>query len=114
MTLYHPPREQIELADVLNALGHPIRLKIVRSLAEQGECACSAISLDISKSTATHHWRVLRESGVIRQQQSGRTIMTSLRREDLDARFPGLLGVVLGGRSPELAAAAGHPGGDTA
>lgn len=56
---------------------------------------CSAIPVGVSKSTATHHWRVLRESGVIRQHQSGRATLTSLRRDDLDARFPGLLACVL-------------------
>jgi hypothetical protein len=45
----------------------------------------------------THHWRVLRESGIIWQQPSGRENLLSLRREDLDARYPGLLDVILAG-----------------
>lgn len=95
MTLQHPPREQLRLEDVLTALGHPVRLLIVRTLAQHGECKCSAVPVEVSKSTATHHWRVLRESGVIRQQQSGRATLTSLRWADLDACFPGLLTCVL-------------------
>lgn len=69
---------------------------------------CSAIPVDVSKSTATHHWRVLRESGVIRQQQSGRATLTSLRREDLDARFPGLLACVLDAYSGSATEARPH------
>jgi DNA-binding transcriptional ArsR family regulator len=100
MTLHHPPADQIRLEDVLAALGHPVRMQILRALAEAGECTCNAVPLDISKSTATHHWRVLREAGVIHQRPSGRTMLTVLRRDDLEARFPGLLDVVLGACAP--------------
>jgi DNA-binding transcriptional ArsR family regulator len=100
MTLHHPSVEQIQLEDVLAALGHPVRMQILRTLAEAGECPCNAVPLDISKSTATHHWRVLREAGVIRQRPAGRTVLITLRRDDLEARFPGLLGIVLGDCAP--------------
>ncbi len=50
---------------------------------------------EVAKSTMTHHWRVLRDSGVIWQRPQGRENMISLRREDLDARFPGLLDTLL-------------------
>jgi DNA-binding transcriptional ArsR family regulator len=43
----------------------------------------------------THHFRILREAGVIEQRRDGTSKLTSLRREDLDARFPGLLDAVL-------------------
>ena len=49
----------------------------------------------MTKSTCTHHFRVLREAGVIRQRVEGTTRLNSLRREDLDSRFPGLLDSVL-------------------
>ncbi|MGI5325102.1 hypothetical protein [Actinomadura nitritigenes] len=45
----------------------------------------------------THHWRVLRDSGVIFQEPSGRENLLTLRRDDLDARYPGLLDAVLAG-----------------
>jgi DNA-binding transcriptional ArsR family regulator len=94
--LHHPERDEIELPGVLHALSDPQRLEIVRRLAESDEpCACGSIKLDVSKSTMTHHFRVLRESGVIRQEREGTSKLTELRREDLDARFPGLLEVVL-------------------
>jgi DNA-binding transcriptional ArsR family regulator len=96
MTLYHPSAEQIRLEDVLAAMGHPVRMQILRTLAQAGECTCKAVPLEISKSTATHHWRVLREAGVIHQRPVGRTMLTTLRRDELEARFPGLLEVILG------------------
>jgi DNA-binding transcriptional ArsR family regulator len=68
----------------------------VRRLAGSDEpCPCGSIQLDVSKSTMTHHFRVLRESGVIRQKREGTSKLTELRSEDLDARFPGLLDAVL-------------------
>lgn len=101
MPARHPDRDQILLEEVLVALGHPIRLQVVKALAHGGEQACGSILDDdrISKSTLTHHWRVLRDSGVINQRPSGRENQLSLRRDDLDARFPGLLDAVLNGVS---------------
>ena len=94
--LHHPEREEIELPGVLHALSDPQRLEIVRRLAGSSEpCSCGSIQLGVAKSTMTHHFRVLRESGVIRQQREGTSKLTELRREDLDSRFPGLLDAVL-------------------
>jgi len=96
MDIHHPERNEIELAAVMHALSDPHRLEIVRRLAEdEGPRPCGTLDFDISKSTMTHHFRTLREAGVIRQERKGTTKMTELRREDLDARFPGLLDVVL-------------------
>jgi DNA-binding transcriptional ArsR family regulator len=95
MEIHHPDRNEIELAAVMHALSDPHRLEIVHRLAEEGPRACGTFGFDISKSTMTHHFRTLRESGVIRQERKGTTKMTELRREDLDARFPGLLDAVL-------------------
>jgi DNA-binding transcriptional ArsR family regulator len=96
-TLHHPELGEIELAAVLHALSDPQRLHIVRELAaSDGPRACGSIKLDVAKSTMTHHFRVLREAGVIRQDRMGTTKLTALRRDELDARFPGLLDVVLG------------------
>ncbi|MFC5721557.1 ArsR/SmtB family transcription factor [Streptomyces gamaensis] len=95
-SLDHPAREHIRLEGVLHALSDPMRLLIVCSLAKSGrEQTCSALEVPVSKSTGTHHFRVLRESGVIRQTYRGTAKMTALRREDLDALFPGLLDTVL-------------------
>ena len=96
MEIHHPDKNEIELASVMHALSDPHRLEIVRRLADDSEPrACGSFGFDISKSTLTHHFRTLREAGVIRQERQGTTKMTELRREDLDARFPGLLDAVL-------------------
>ncbi|EMQ2082088.1 ArsR/SmtB family transcription factor [Yersinia enterocolitica] len=95
MIANHPERQQIRLEKVLTALGHPLRLAVMRKLAAGGEYACGTLVHGLSKSTLTHHWRVLRESGVIWQRPCGRESLLSLRRDDIDARFPGLLDVLL-------------------
>ncbi len=97
---YHPDKKDISLPGVLYALGDPIRLEIVKHLATQGEqpCAvvCEELELAIAKSTLSHHFRVLREAGVTYCRKEGTQHLNSIRREDLDARFPGLLDIVLG------------------
>jgi DNA-binding transcriptional ArsR family regulator len=98
MSLYHPAREDLELAAVLHALSDPHRLRIVRELDSDPEPRpCGSFLLGVSKSTSTHHFRVLREAGVVAQREVGTSKLTSLRREDLDERFPGLLDAVLAG-----------------
>ncbi|MBD0379827.1 ArsR/SmtB family transcription factor [Paenibacillus sedimenti] len=93
--LYHPARNDIELSSILHALSDDIRLKAVKILAEQGELCCGAIELNIPKSTLSHHLKVLRESGLIHTRIEGTQRFTTLRREDLQARFPGLLDSIL-------------------
>ena len=93
--LAHPARGEIELAAVLHALSDPVRLRIVAGLAGGEERTCKSFVLPVVKSTCTHHFRVLREAGVIRQRHEGTTRLNSLRRADLDARFPGLVDAVL-------------------
>jgi DNA-binding transcriptional ArsR family regulator len=92
----HPNRDEIELGSVLHALSDPVRLKIVRALAEAAcEHTCGGFDVPVSKSTCTHHFKVLREAGIIQQRREGTTRLNTLRLEDLDARFPGLLETVL-------------------
>jgi DNA-binding transcriptional ArsR family regulator len=90
-----PAPDDLDLSTVLHALSDPMRLRIVAGLASEGDKACKAFDLPIAKSTCAHHFRVLRESGVIRHRVEGTTRINSLRREELDARFPGLLDAVL-------------------
>jgi DNA-binding transcriptional ArsR family regulator len=94
-SLPHPGTDRIDLAAVLHALSDPMRLQIVAALAAGDERTCKSFELPVVKSTCTHHFRVLREAGVIRQRLQGTTRLNSLRREDLDQRFPGLLDSVL-------------------
>ena len=95
-TLAHPSRDDIELAAVLHALSDPVRLLMVRGLAGALEGrSCGSFDVPVTKSTCTHHFKVLREAGVIRQRQEGTSRLNALRREDLEARFPGLLDSIL-------------------
>jgi DNA-binding transcriptional ArsR family regulator len=106
--LAHPAPEEIRVEGVLHALSDPIRLRIVRQLSGAAdELACSRFELPVSKSTTTHHFRVLRESGVINQYYRGTAKLSCVRTEDLDALFPGLLDSVLGGADRQ-AARLGH------
>lgn len=91
----------LKLEAVLYALSDPVRLHIVRNLARRGELACFAAvaGLDIAKSTQSHHYRILRESGLIAQRKEGVCFISTLRKGELDAQFPGLLDAVL--RSPQ-------------
>ncbi|MFF3265108.1 ArsR/SmtB family transcription factor [Streptomyces sp. NPDC002932] len=95
-TLAHPAREDIRIEAVLHALSDPVRLCVVRELAAaEEELTCSRFDLPVTKSTTTHHFRVLRESGVVQQIYRGTAKMNGLRRADLEALFPGLLDRVL-------------------
>ena len=80
---------------MLQALGDPVRLTIVRELAARQECACGSLELGVSKATRSHHFRVLREAGITDTRLEGTHRYVSLRRADLEARFPGLLGAIL-------------------
>ncbi|MEV0092302.1 helix-turn-helix transcriptional regulator [Streptomyces sp. NPDC050738] len=94
--LAHPRRNEIRLESVLDALADPIRLRIVHQLATgKGEFPYARFALPVAKSTATHHFRVLRDGGVIRQYYRGAAKMSILRCEDLDALYPGLLDSVV-------------------
>jgi DNA-binding transcriptional ArsR family regulator len=107
MGLYHPATEDLELPTVLHALSDPQRLRIVRKLSADPEPRpCGSFEMDVSKSTCTHHFRVLREAGLIEQEVLGTARLNSLRREDLDERFPGLLDAVLASADAKSAAPA--------
>lgn len=98
VTLPQPEVGELQLERVLHALSDPMRVRMVRALASAAEpCPCGTIDVPVSKSTRTHHWRVLRESGVVSQTERGTARLTELRRADLDARFPGLVDLVLRG-----------------
>jgi DNA-binding transcriptional ArsR family regulator len=93
--VYHPAQQDISLAGVLYALGDPVRLEIVKRLATVEELPCCALEVPIAKSTLSHHFKVLREAGVLHCRKEGTQHMNSLRRVDLEARFPGLLETIL-------------------
>ena len=98
---FHPRASDITLAGVLHALGDPIRLGLVAKLAScpQGNAmSCAAVAerlRDVPLSTRHHHLRILREAGVIFSERQGVEVRNRLRRAELEARFPGLLAMVL-------------------
>ena len=96
----HPPRDEIELGAVLHALSDPVRLQMIGMLADGREHTCGAFDVPVTKSTCTHHFKVLREAGVIRQRQQGTSRLNTLRSDDLEARFPGLLDSILSSAGP--------------
>lgn len=95
MELQQPAVEALDLTTILQALGDPVRLTIVRELAASGEQVCGAMELGVSKSTRSHHFKTLREAGITETRIEGTHRHVSLRRDDLEARFPGLLDAVL-------------------
>ena len=92
----HPALKDISLALVMQALADPCRLSIVRTLlaAPNGEMACNEIPLEVVKATRSHHFAVLREAGLARTRIDGTKCMTSIREEEVNERFPGLLDLV--------------------
>jgi DNA-binding transcriptional ArsR family regulator len=91
----HPIREQLSLPVVLNALSDQVRLSIVDELRDGCERSCGELNVPISKSTLSHHLKVLRDAGLTQTRAEGVHRFVSLRRDDLEARFPGLLECVL-------------------
>ena len=100
-----PAAEEMTLAAVLAALSDPMRVAILRELAARGESSCGTFELGISKATRSHHFKVLREAGLTHTRAEGTHRFVSLRRDDVDDRFPGLLGSVLAAAEREAATA---------
>ncbi len=95
----HPTKEDITLAGVLGALGDPMRLTILKKLLERrhGHLSCSeaAPCTEMAKSTLSHHFRILRDAGLIRTAKQGVENLNSVRWDDLNERFPGLLAAIM-------------------
>lgn len=92
----HPKIEQVELTDLMYALSDPARLEIVRQIAKSGKAlACGEINLDRPKSSMSHHFKILRDSGVIETRIDGKEHYNSLRSAELEKKFPGILKAVL-------------------
>lgn len=93
--LVHPDAEDFDLFKIMGALTDQIRLGIVVTLAASPGPACNEIYRGVTPSVLTRHFRVLREAGVIRQHDVGTRRINTLRKEELDQRFPGLIDLVL-------------------
>ncbi|SDQ43382.1 ArsR/SmtB family transcription factor [Thermostaphylospora chromogena] len=91
----HPAPDEISLTEVMAALSDPIRVGLVRLLADGAERGWGELRAPVAKSTLSHHLRILRDAGLTRTRQEGTRCYVRLRTEDLQARFPGLLPAVL-------------------
>ncbi|MFD2264437.1 ArsR/SmtB family transcription factor [Lacibacterium aquatile] len=99
--LFHPDRDQIDLSAVLEALSEPTRRTMVLDLWEQGESTCGGVGKYGSKTSTTYHLAKLREAGVTRTRIDGPYRYISLRTEDVETRFPGLLKSVIDAAAKE-------------
>jgi len=94
------------VTEVLQALADPVRLAVVRDLAESAEPRpCGSLLQSVTKSTLSHHLRILREAGIIQMRLEGTRKLTSLRRSEMNEAYPGLLDSILNARSDAAAAA---------
>ncbi|MFD0885490.1 ArsR/SmtB family transcription factor [Streptosporangium algeriense] len=91
----HPRPEEMTLIAMMGALSDPIRVGLVRVLADGRERGWGELRAPVAKSTLSHHLRVLRDAGLTRTRQEGTRCFVELRRDDLTVRFPGLLEAVL-------------------
>jgi DNA-binding transcriptional ArsR family regulator len=93
----HPAATELDLATILRTVGDPLRLQIVRVLSDDRESNCTKVqdALGLPASTCSYHLRLLREAGVTRTRPDGTERYMSLRRGDLESRFPGLLEVLI-------------------
>ncbi|HEX7153773.1 MAG TPA: ArsR family transcriptional regulator [Thermoanaerobaculia bacterium] len=94
---------KLVLPDVLYALSDPLRLRIVCQLASEGDTACGTFGIDMPKSSLSHHFKVLRDAGVIATHSEGVRRINTLRRDELEAAFPGLLESILDAAQPRAA-----------
>jgi DNA-binding transcriptional ArsR family regulator len=92
----HPPASALDLATVMRVVGDPVRLELVRMLADGRPRVCGEVAdtLGMPTSTCSYHLRLLREAGVTRSRAQGTQRLVSLRADDLDERFPGLVEVL--------------------
>ncbi|MEV8293726.1 MULTISPECIES: ArsR/SmtB family transcription factor [Streptomyces] len=100
--LVGPEVDALDLGAVFRALADEHRRSVMRELAadrSDSERGYNSFNLPISKQTQTHHFRVLREAGLIDEIDYGNRKGIRLRRADIDKRFPGLL-TLLGSESP--------------
>lgn len=101
--LHHPQRDELELSHVLDALSDPIRLRIVARLAIQGELRCSTFMDYGHKTNLSYHFARLREAGITHTRIEGPFRLITLRTEDLEARFPGVLPAILASAGKDAA-----------
>lgn len=96
--LPQPDLGEVRLEQVMSVLGEPIRLTILQKLLEysdEWDHPCAWFGFDRPKSTLTHHYKVLREAGLITQRQYGLERRSRVRVDEIGDRFPGLIELLL-------------------
>jgi len=91
----HPAPAQFALERIFHAVSDPVRLDIARHLAGVARATCGELEFGRPKSSMSHHFRILREAGLVHTSHAGTSHFNTLRRDELDARFPGLIDAVL-------------------
>ncbi|MGC4936412.1 ArsR/SmtB family transcription factor [Kribbella sp. DT2] len=91
----HPDLTAIGVTEVMAALSDPIRVGLIRVLADGEERGWGELRAPVAKSTLSHHLRVLRDAGLTRTRKEGTRCWVTLRHEEVETRFPGLLSAVL-------------------
>ena len=93
----HPDLKDVSLPAALHALADPVRLAMIARLAggESLNCTATCPNQPIPKSTLSNHFKVLRSAGLVETHAEGREMVSHLRRDAFDRRFPGLLETVL-------------------
>ena len=79
----------------MRALSDPVRLEILRQLSAAGELTCGQLNQGLAKSSMSHHFKILREAGLITTRVEGKEHLNALRRSALDKKIPGLLDSLL-------------------
>jgi DNA-binding transcriptional ArsR family regulator len=94
--IHHPDVSSMDLATIMRTLGDPMRLQIVRLLGEEEEMLCGEVyeRLGLPASTGSYHAKLLRQAGITRARAAGTQRLLSLRRDDLESRFPGLVALI--------------------
>jgi DNA-binding transcriptional ArsR family regulator len=96
--LPQPSRDSLDLVTILAALADPVRLTLMREMYDQpGPLNCSNVAetVEVGAPTVSHHFRVLRAAGLTETVVEGRRRVITIRRDDLNARFPGMLDAIL-------------------
>ena len=91
---HYPSLKKIPLSAIFDALSDPVRLEILKLLLEEDEISCGNCKSTLSKSTMSHHFKVLTHAGLIQRREQGTSHFLSLRKEEIEKRLPGFLKVL--------------------
>jgi DNA-binding transcriptional ArsR family regulator len=99
-SLHYPSLSKIPLSLVFNALSDPIRLEILFTLMNKPEISCGSCKSALSKSTMSHHFKVLTQAGLIKKREHGKVHYLSIRKSEIEKRIPGLLEMLESANGP--------------